>query len=110
MCTACNGTRVKKDSKEIICGYCDGKGYTVEELGHTISQIKCEYCNGFGKSRPACLTCNGIGTIRKQVEEIIKIPRGVFDGLNLRLSGKGNQSEKGAAGDLLIKVKVKQPS
>ena len=42
-----------------------------------------------------------------QAEEIIKIPKGVFDGLNLRSNGKGNQSNMGANGDLLVKVKVK---
>ena len=41
------------------------------------------------------------------MEEDINIPKGVFDGLYLRMNGKGNQSERGANGDLLIKVKVR---
>lgn len=61
-----------------------------------------------GKTRPACSNCSGIGTVRKEVEEVIKIPKGVFDGVNLRMSGKGNQSVKGANGDLLITVLVSQ--
>ena len=37
ICDSCNGTRIKKGSPEVICQNCEGKGYTVEELGHTIA-------------------------------------------------------------------------
>lgn len=37
----------------------------------------------------------------------MNIPKGVETGLNLRMNKKGNQSTKGEAGDLLIKISVK---
>lgn len=39
------------------------------------------------------------------------VPRGVTDGIILRMKGKGNQSGKNTeAGDLLLKVKIKNTS
>lgn len=59
---------------------------------------------------PPCLSCSGIGSLRAQVTEKIKIPAGVYSDLILRSQGKGNQMTKnvGQPGDLLLKVKVEE--
>ena len=41
------------------------------------------------------------------VRETVTIPKGVDNGVNLRMTKKGNQTTKGDAGDLLIKVVVR---
>jgi molecular chaperone DnaJ len=41
------------------------------------------------------------------VKETINIPKGVDNGVNLRVSKKGNASKGGPPGDLMIQVKVK---
>lgn len=53
------------------------------------------------------MSCNGQGTVYSSVKETINIPKGVDNGVNLRMSKKGNQTPKGDSGDLLIKVNVR---
>ena len=57
--------------------------------------------------RSPCLTCNGKTFVNKRVKETVSIPKGVNSGINLRLSGKGNFSPNGLAGDLMLKISVK---
>ncbi len=70
-------------------------------------QAVCGTCHGEGTTFTACLTCNGAGAVYTTVKESITIPKGVDNGVNLRLSKKGNFSLKGDNGDLLIKVNVR---
>lgn len=44
------------------------------------------------------------------MKETINIPKGVDNGVNLRVSKKGNSGLGGPAGDLMIQVKVKPHS
>lgn len=57
--------------------------------------------------RNPCTTCRGKGAVNQSVKETINIPKGVDNGVNLRVSKKGNQGLQGPAGDLMIQVKVK---
>lgn len=41
------------------------------------------------------------------MKETINIPKGVDNGVNLRVSKKGNAGLGGPAGDLMIQIKVK---
>ena len=41
------------------------------------------------------------------MKENINVPKGVFDGVSLRLAGKGSWSQHGDSGDLLVKVIVR---
>lgn len=51
--------------------------------------------------------CKGKGTISSTAKETISIPKGVDNGVNLRVAKKGHSSITGTAGDLMIAVKVK---
>jgi molecular chaperone DnaJ len=53
------------------------------------------------------VTCSGKGFHHGTVKEEINIPKGVDNGVNLRVSKKGNCGDGGPAGDLIINVKVK---
>ena len=57
--------------------------------------------------RNPCTTCRGKGVTHESVKEVINIPKGVDNGVNLRVSKKGNAGVGGPAGDLMIQVKVK---
>ena len=57
--------------------------------------------------RNPCTTCRGKGVTHDSVKETINIPKGVDNGVNLRVSKKGNAGLGGPAGDLMIQVKVK---
>ena len=69
-----------------VCGNCDGAGSVI---------------------RNPCTSCRGKGITHESVKETISIPKGVDNGVNLRVSKKGNAGLGGPAGDLMIQVKVK---
>lgn len=53
------------------------------------------------------MTCRGKGSVFNSVKETINIPKGVDNGVNLRVSKKGHFSPVGPAGDLMVQIKVK---
>ena len=69
-----------------VCGNCDGAGSVI---------------------RSPCMTCRGRGSQHGQTKETVNIPKGVDNGVNLRVSKKGHAGTGGPAGDLIIHVKVK---
>lgn len=106
-CGTCNGTKMKPGTKKTDCGTCNGSGFITQHYGHAVVQMTCTDCGGQGQTYQHCLSCNGQGTQYQQVKENISIPKGVDNGVNLRLSKKGNYSLRGESGDLLIKVNVR---
>ena len=55
-----------------------------------IQQV-CGNCDGVGTViRHPCGTCRGKGIVNNTVKETINIPKGVDNGVNLRVSKKGN--------------------
>ncbi|WP_226391138.1 molecular chaperone DnaJ [Penaeicola halotolerans] len=91
-CTSCNGTgQVRKVVNTM--------------LGQMVSTNACPVCQGSGQvidKRPAGVDSTGL----QQQEEVISIniPAGVADGMQLSMSGKGNEAPGGVAGDLLIVI------
>lgn len=45
--------------------------------------------------------------MQTRATETVNIPKGVDNGVNLRMNGRGNTSPHGPAGDLMIKIRVK---
>lgn len=48
------------------------------------------------------MSCKGKGLISQTAKETVNIPKGVDNGINLRVSKKGHQSSNGSPGDLMI--------
>lgn len=96
------------------CPSCQGSGQIKKVvntmLGQMVSTSTCPGCNGSGQiidSRPPGVDSSGL----KSQEEVItiKIPAGVSDGMQLSMSGKGNEAPGGGiAGDLIILVEEKE--
>ncbi len=92
------------------CTTCQGNGQVRKVvntmLGQMVSTTTCPTCRGNGKTvdhRPPLADINGL----QQVEEIIpiKVPAGVWDGMQLSMTGKGNEPPNGGIpGDLLIVI------
>ena len=107
-CSRCHGSGAQPGTSETNCSTCGGSGFQTVRQGSMIFQSACPSCGGAGKViRNPCLSCQGQGSVQTSATETIKIPKGVDTGVNLRMSGKGNKSPHGAAGDLMIKVNVK---
>ncbi len=109
-CDACNGNGIEKGSKVITCDVCKGRGQVknVQRTPFGIMQTitTCQKCRGNGRIyEQLCKKCNGGGRIKKQETIDVKIPKGVEDGMRLRLVGEGDYAQHNA-GDLYIDIHI----
>lgn len=95
------------------CPTCQGTGQVRKVmntmLGQMMSTSTCPACGGTGQmvdNRAAGTDSSGM----KRQEEVIsvKIPAGVSEGMQLSMSGKGNEVAGGIPGDLLIVVEEQE--
>lgn len=96
------------------CGTCGGRGQVTKItntiLGRMQTATTCQTCGGSGKSldsRPP--EADAQGMIVKEETVSIKIPPGVESGMQLKVSGKGNEAPgDGIPGDLLVAIETKE--
>ena len=96
------------------CVNCGGSGQVTRVsntiLGQMQTSVACPSCSGLGKSidkRPKGSDANGM--VQKEEVVSINIPAGVEDGMQLKVSGKGNAAPfDGYAGDLIILIEVEE--
>ena len=92
------------------CSNCNGSGQvtriTNTILGRMQSSSSCPTCNGSGQvvsNRPNNSDANGLVSYDETV--LVKIPAGVEDGMQLKVTGKGNESAgNGVPGDLIVLI------
>ena len=109
ICGTCKGSKAKPGTSETTCGACNGAGFQTIRQGPFMIQQVCGNCDGAGSViRSPCTSCRGKGVTNSLVRETINIPKGVDNGVNLRVSKKGHSGVGGRpAGDLMIQIKVK---
>lgn len=74
--------------------------------GAFIMKTSCGACGGEGeKIKHSCTNCKGSGIEKKKMREEIAIPRGISEGMTIKLSKKGNMD-----GDLYVKVQISKSS
>lgn len=112
-CPKCSGSGAEPGTDTVVCPVCNGRGETRRTqqsiFGQFVSVVPCERCGGEGKvvSTP-CTECKGEGRIKETRKLEVKVPAGVDDGAQIRLSGEGEAGPKGAPpGDLYIEINVK---
>jgi molecular chaperone DnaJ len=91
------------------CSSCKGSGtinrITNTFLGQMQTSSTCPTCNGSGQIPDNIPKgANEKGLIQQDQETSIKIPPGVMDGMQLSVSGKGNETAGGIPGDLIIAI------
>ncbi|MHA7131650.1 molecular chaperone DnaJ [Algoriphagus namhaensis] len=91
------------------CSACQGTGQIKKVvntmLGQMVSASTCGVCGGNGKivdKKPAEADARGL-MVKEEIISI-NIPGGVADGMQLSMSGKGNETPGGIPGDLLIVI------
>ncbi|MAM27895.1 MAG: molecular chaperone DnaJ [Flavobacteriaceae bacterium] len=92
------------------CATCNGVGQVTRIqntiLGRMQTSAPCSTCGGSGQiidKKPANADAQGMLTTEDTVS--IKIPAGVVDGMQLKVTGKGNDAPgNGLAGDLLVAI------
>ncbi|AGC66885.1 chaperone protein DnaJ [Candidatus Uzinura diaspidicola str. ASNER] len=91
------------------CIHCNGNG-KISQIKNTVigkfrTMTTCSYCNGSGKMIDNIPTgANRQGMINEEELVNITIPQGITEGINLKLSGKGNEGDhfEGSHGDLIV--------
>lgn len=92
------------------CATCHGTGQvtriTNTILGRMQTATTCTSCGGSGQmidKKPSDADSQGMRVVEETVS--IKIPAGVVDGMQLKVSGKGNDAPgNGIAGDLIVAI------
>ncbi|HKZ48251.1 MAG TPA: molecular chaperone DnaJ [Thermoplasmata archaeon] len=106
-CRACKGTGAK-GAELTTCPRCKGAGQirNVQARGYAqfVSITTCGQCRGRGAlAETLCPECKGEGRIDRVSLLSVEVPEGAFDGLRLRLGGKGQPGGRGGRpGDLYI--------
>ncbi|MGB3775958.1 MAG: molecular chaperone DnaJ [Leeuwenhoekiella sp.] len=96
------------------CSTCNGQGQVMRVtntiLGRMQTATTCTTCGGSGQmidSKPADADAEGMKAVEETVS--IKIPAGVVEGMQLKVSGKGNDAPgNGIAGDLLVLIEEQE--
>lgn len=112
-CDTCFGSGAKPGTKPDTCSVCHGSGQqeVVQNtpFGRMVNRRACSNCGGKGKViKEKCTTCHGQGQVKKQRKIHVRIPAGVDDGAQLRMTGEGEGGLRGGPeGDLYIIIRVK---
>ncbi len=112
-CDTCHGSGAKPGTKPETCKHCNGSGQlNVEQntpFGRIVNRRVCHHCSGTGKEiKHKCSTCGGTGKVKKRRKIHVKIPAGIDDGQQLRVSGQGEPGINGGpAGDLYVVFHVR---
>ena len=112
-CDHCHGSGARPGTHPETCSTCRGTGQqeVVQNtaFGRIVNRRVCPTCSGTGKIiREKCSHCAGTGKVKKRRKIHIKIPAGIDDGSQLRVSGEGESGIRGGSpGDLYVVVHVK---
>ncbi len=118
-CPACRGTGAEGGAAPKKCEACEGTGRVTrshrKEKEHIlIQQIStCPVCHGRGSIiEHPCKACGGSGEVEREENLTVKIPKGIEEGMVLRIPGKGMPSHEagGVTGDLLVVVRTRRDS
>lgn len=104
-CSECDGLGGHGEKK---CDRCHGSGTITAEqrtlFGTYLTKTTCPNCNGKGYSYDrTCSKCRGKGRVKTTKEIVVKVPAGVDEDSQLRLTGKGEAGYNGGPnGDVYI--------
>jgi molecular chaperone DnaJ len=107
-CPTCSGSGAAPGTHPVTCPTCRGAGQVTFQQGFFSVARTCSHCRGAGRivSEP-CKTCHGDGLVQVERALQIRIPPGVDNGSQLRLSGEGEPGVQGGpSGDLYVFLRV----
>jgi molecular chaperone DnaJ len=111
-CGRCQGTGCEPGTHPSRCTRCGGSGEIQDVsrsvFGTVMTARPCAACEGTGEEIAApCKDCGGEGRVPRKQELTVEIPAGVSDGMELRVSGGGQEGRHGGrSGDLYVALKV----
>lgn len=107
-CQTCQGKGMPEGKHAKVCDQCKGQGEVSYRNGMFAYSQTCGVCGGEGFIIvDPCSTCKGNSRVQQYDTLSIKIPQGVYDGAELRVTGKGDAGVYGGgAGDLFLRIHV----
>lgn len=111
-CGTCNGSGARPGSNPVPCSTCGGHGQVQMQQGFFAVRRTCPTCQGAGtRIESPCVDCGGNGRVKVTKKLKVRVPAGVYDGAQVRVSGEGEVGQKGSvAGDLYIVISLKEHS
>ncbi len=109
-CDVCKGSGVEPGHSASTCNVCNGAGKVRQSQGFFSITTNCYKCGGTGKiNTHPCKKCHGAGVTKKERKLSIKIPAGVDDGNQLKISGEGEAGRYGGSqGNLYVFINVRK--
>ena len=109
-CGDCNGGGARRGSKPANCKHCNGHGVVLTNQGFFRVQQTCRGCGGRGVViTDPCPACSGQGRVRVKRTLEVKIPPGVYTGVQIPIRGEGEAGAPGASrGDLICQIQVEE--
>ena len=109
-CKACDASGCAPGTSKSACGTCGGHGQVRTTQGFFSVAQTCPACRGGGEvvSSP-CKTCDGKSRVTDKKTMSVTVPAGVYDGIQLKLGGEGDEGpDGGPAGDLFVQMQVEE--
>ena len=109
-CESCGGTGAKDGDAYETCSTCRGSGHVTRVTNTFLGQMQttttCPACGGEGRIiSQKCNSCYGEGIVPSEETISYNIPAGVSEGMQLKVTGKGNAARRGGInGDLLVVI------
>lgn len=105
-CAECKGQGSAEGGAPQECSECHGSGQLMYQQGFFSYAQTCSTCSGEGFiiTKP-CKACRGQTRVQKYDTITVSIPKGIYDGAQVRVAGRGDAGVFGGpAGDLYLKV------
>ncbi len=113
VCAVCNGLRAEPGTQPERCPQCGGSGEvrrTQQSIfGQFVNVTVCDRCRGEGRIVASpCKNCRGSGREKRKRKLSVKVPAGVDNGSQMRLTGEGEVGAQGGPrGNLYLAINVR---
>jgi molecular chaperone DnaJ len=111
-CSECGGTGAAPGTFPVGCSECGGTGELRQVrrtmLGNVMTATTCHRCRGTGQEIvDKCRQCGGDGRVEVTDTITVRVPAGIEDGAQLRVTGRGEAGMRGGrSGDLYVAIRV----
>jgi len=107
-CDSCHGSGANEGTSAKGCPTCHGHGKVRAQQGFFMVERTCPTCHGRGQViADPCRQCRGEGRVEKSKVLELKVPAGVDQGTNIRMTGQGEAGARGGPpGDLYVFMHV----
>jgi molecular chaperone DnaJ len=111
-CDRCSGKGTEPGTELAVCPECNGAGEIRRAqqsiFGQFVNVMACGRCQGEGRVvQDPCSECRGAGRKRGTRKLAVRIPAGVDEGAQIRLSGEGEAGTRGGEyGNLYVVISI----